>query len=108
MLVLGYSPSASLRRSYLLTRKDFANDVFDWNFLNIYVCDRQFVQQSLAYSNDAVPLYLQPDGPARRFDEFTVFAQVFARARAGLFTLNRDEFEIRKAIEDFTETAIEE
>jgi len=41
--------------------KDLADDFFDGHFLDVYIIDRQFVQQLLAGGDDLVALDLELD-----------------------------------------------
>src|SRR5215831_13993270 len=91
-----------------LSRENSPNDLFNRYFLDIDVAHLQFIEKGLANRNHPVSFYLQLNSAGFLFDNFAIFAEVLGRTIRGALTLNCDQLEIGKAIQNLTKATVEE
>src|SRR5262249_25111055 len=91
-----------------LSGKYLPDNLLDGHFLDVDIADGQFVEQRFTDWNDTVALDFERGAGRGPFHNVAIFAEHLDFARDPAGALDRDQFKIRKAIDDLGELAIKE
>src|SRR5579885_2391628 len=101
------SSTAAWRNGSISTQKNLPDDILDGHLLNVNVAHGQIVEQGFADGDDPIAFDFEGNAAGGLFRDFAVTAQPFQRQFAGVLTLNRHQFEIREAVHNLAQPAVE-
>ena len=91
-----------------LCSKNLPDDVFNGDFLDVYVGDGEFVEEGFTGGNDVVALHFKREGGGGLLGDFAVAGEFRGGNFIGLLALDGDELEVGEAVHDVAQFAVEE